>query len=90
MDSEQTRLESLAEAGINVMIGFWISFIANAIVLPLVGLPVSIGQNLLIGFFMTFVSVGRQYVIRRWAQAHLRTARVRLATYLRRLLNGNP
>ena len=90
MDSQQTRLESLAEAFINVLIGFWISFIANALILPLVGLPVSIGQNLLIGFFMTFVSVGRQYVIRRWAQAHLRTARVRLAGYVRRLLNGNP
>lgn len=86
--TEQTRLESLVEAFINVLIGFWISFIANAIVLPLVGLPVSIGQNLLIGFFMTFVSVGRQYIIRRWAQAHLRTARVKLAAYLRGVLNG--
>lgn len=85
-EDQQTRLESLAEAFINVLIGFWISFIANAIVLPLVGLPVSIGQNLMIGFFMTFVSVGRQYIIRRWAQAHLRTARDRLAYQLRRLL----
>lgn len=88
MDAQQTRLESLAEAFINVLIGFWISFIANAIVLPLVGLPVSISQNLMIGFFMTFVSVGRQYVIRRWAQAHLRTARTKIATYLRGVLNG--
>lgn len=88
MGAHQTRLESLAEAFINVLIGFWISFAANAIVLPLVGLPVSVGQNLMIGFFMTFVSVGRQYVIRRWAQAHLRTARDRLVHFVKGLLNG--
>ena len=80
---EQTKLESFVEAWINVFIGFWISFAANAIVLPLVGLPVSVGQNLMIGFFMTFVSVARQYVIRRWAQAHLRRWQQRIAAYLR-------
>lgn len=84
-DALQTRFESLAEAVINIAIGFWISFAANAVILPLVGLPVNIHQNLMIGFFMTFVSVARQYAIRRWAQVHLRRANVALAEWARRL-----
>jgi hypothetical protein len=88
MDHQQTRLESFVEAWINVFIGFWISFAANAIVLPMVGLPVSVHQNLMIGFFMTFVSVARSYMIRRWAQAHLRRLQESIVTYLRGALNG--
>lgn len=88
MDHQQTRIESFVEAWINVFIGFWISFVANAVVLPLVGLPVSISQNLMIGFFMTFVSVARQYVVRRWAQAHLRRWQQRIATHIRGVFNG--
>lgn len=83
----QSRLDSLVEALINVVIGYWISFIANAVVLPLVGLNVSIKQNLLIGFFMTFVSVGRSYFIRRWAQDRLTELRVRIVAKIKALLN---
>ena len=68
----QTRLESLVEAFINCVLGYWVSFMANAIILPLVGIPVTIKQNLMIGALMTVVSVARQYAIRRWAQVHLR------------------
>lgn len=68
---QQTKLESLIEAIINTIIGFCISFVANAVLLPLVGLPVTVTQNVLIGLGMTVVSVARQYVIRRWAQKHL-------------------
>ena len=81
--ARQTRIESLVEAFINILIGYWISFMANAIVLPLVGLPVSWKQNLMIGFFMTFVSVGRQYIIRRWAQDKLRTLNQRIVAKLK-------
>lgn len=81
--ARQTRMESLVEAFINILIGYWISFVANAIVLPLVGLPVSWKQNLMIGFFMTFVSVGRQYIIRRWAQDKLRSLNQRIVAKLK-------
>lgn len=70
---QQTKLESLIEAIINTIIGFCISFVANAVLLPLVGLPVTVSQNILIGLGMTVVSVARQFFIRRWAQYHLRT-----------------
>ena len=45
----QTRLESLVEAFINCVLGYWVSFMANAIILPMVGIPVTIKQNLMIG-----------------------------------------
>lgn len=67
----QTRVESLIEALINVIIGFFIQFTASAILLPLLGVPISMGQNFVLGIGMTVVSVARQYVIRRWAQKHL-------------------
>lgn len=80
----QTKLESLIEAFINVFIGFWISFCANAIVLPLVGLPVSVSQNILIGLALTIVSVARQYTIRRWAQKYLTATKVWIVKFLKK------
>jgi hypothetical protein len=85
-DHLQTRLESLIEAFINIAIGYWISFLANAIVLPLVGLNVTWRQNLMIGFFMTFVSVARQYGIRRWAQKYLRQFKLVVVAKIKGLL----
>lgn len=80
----QTRLESLVEAVINCVIGYGISFMANAILLPLVGLPVSIKQNLLIGAGMTVVSVARQYAIRRWVQVHLQRLHHNIVSWIER------
>ena len=79
----QTRLESLVEAFINVVLGYWISFMANAIILPMVGIPVTIKQNLMIGAGMTVVSVARQYAIRRWAQVHLRRLHTHIVNWIK-------
>lgn len=67
----QTRLESLLEAWVNVAIGFGINFTANMIVLPWFGFPVSSHQALGIGFAYTVISVARSYVVRRWFNAGL-------------------
>lgn len=85
--TRQTRLESLVEAMINIVIGYGISFAANAFILPLVGLPVTWKQNLMIGFFMTFVSVARQYAIRRWAQDKLRALNQRIVAKIKGTFN---
>ncbi len=61
----QTRLGSLIEAWINVAIGFTINFVANLLVLPMIGFNISIGQNLFIGILYTLISVARSYVVRR-------------------------
>ena len=80
----QTRLESLIEAILNCCIGFGISFLANAIVLPLVGLPVTIVQNVIIGLALTVVSVARQYALRRFCQAHLVRLKLWIVGFLRK------
>ena len=76
----QTRLGSFYEACINVLIGFWINFFANLVILPLVGFHISIGQNFYIGMLYTIVSVARSYVIRRWFNAKLQAAAKKLAS----------
>lgn len=68
----QTRLGSLYEALINVAIGYSISFVANLIVLNgVLGLNISLLQNLWIGAMFTAISVARTYVVRRWFNAKL-------------------
>lgn len=79
----QTRLESLVEAFINCIVGYCVSFAANAIILPMAGIPVTVKQNLLIGAGMTVVSVARQYAIRRWAQVHLRRLQVNIVKWIK-------
>lgn len=80
----QSRLESLIEAILNCMIGFGISFLANAVVLPLVGLPVTISQNVIIGLALTVVSVARQYALRRWCQKYLVSTKNWIVGFLRK------
>lgn len=75
----QTRLGSFIEACINVLIGFWINFFANLVILPLIGFHISVEQNLFIGVLYTIVSVARSYIIRRWFNARLHAAAERLA-----------
>jgi hypothetical protein len=75
----QTRLGSFIEAWINVAIGFTINFVANLVILPLIGFHISVGQNLFIGVLYTLISVARSYVIRRWFNARLHQTAQRLA-----------
>lgn len=75
----QTRLGSLIEAGINVLIGFAINMAANFVILPLVGFEITLAQNLFIGVLYTLVSVARSYIVRRWFNARLHRAAVRMA-----------
>lgn len=62
----QSRKGSLIESCINVVIGYGISFTANALVLPLFGFNISISQNLAIGAIFTVISIVRSYIIRRY------------------------
>lgn len=75
----QTRLGSFIEAWINVAIGFAINFVANLLILPMIGFHISISQNLFIGVLYTVISVARSYVIRRWFNARLHAAAQQLA-----------
>lgn len=75
----QTRLGSFIEAWINVAIGFTINFCANLFILPLIGFHISVGQNLFIGVLYTLISVARSYTIRRWFNARIHAAALKLA-----------
>ena len=75
----QTRLGSFIEACINVLIGFAINFVANLLILPLIGFHITAAQNLFIGVLYTIVSVARSYVIRRWFNARLHAAATAMA-----------
>jgi hypothetical protein len=75
----QTRLGSLIEACINVLIGFVINMGANFLILPLIGFHISMAQNLFIGVLYTLISVARSYAVRRWFNARIHIAAQRLA-----------
>lgn len=70
----QTRLQSLIEAWVNVMIGYWVAILSQLLIFPLFGIRVTLYDNLLIGGYFTLVSLLRGYVIRRWFNARLHRA----------------
>lgn len=75
----QTRLESLIESCINVVIGLAISVVANALIFPMFGFNPSGAQNVAISAIYTVISLTRQYVLRRWFNAKLHRAAQKLA-----------
>lgn len=75
----QTKLGSLIEAFMNVLIGFSINFTANMLIFPLFGFHITLGDNFVLGLLYTIISIVRSYVIRRWFNARLRDAAQRLA-----------
>lgn len=62
----QSRRASAAEALLNIIIGFWISVLANIWLLPLWGYQVSMSQGIEIGILFTLVSLVRSYALRRF------------------------
>jgi hypothetical protein len=63
---KQTRLGSLTEAAVNVVIGLAISMGANAVVFPLFGFRPQWRQNAMISVIYTGISLVRSYALRRW------------------------
>jgi len=61
----QTKLQSLLESCANVAIGYLVALMAQLIIFPLLGIAVSLSQNLTIGAFFTAVSIARSYCVRR-------------------------
>jgi hypothetical protein len=76
----QSRKGSFIEACINVLIGFWINFAANLLILPLIGFHITVGQNFFIGLLYTIISIARSYCIRRWFNRLIVRAAEKLAS----------
>ena len=75
----QSRLGSLIESAINTAIGFIVSFVAWPVAAWMTGIEYSSGQHWAVVAFFTVVSVARSYVIRRWFNARLHAAAMKMA-----------
>jgi hypothetical protein len=62
----QSRLHSLNESILNVVVGYFISMAAQLVIFPLYDIHISMDDNLKIGLWFTVVSIIRSYYIRRW------------------------
>ena len=62
----QTKKWSMIETLTNVGIGWFISFIANMLVLPLFGYNINLTDGVLISIIFTIISIVRGYLIRRF------------------------
>ncbi len=68
----QSRLESLVETVINVLLGFIIAFTSQVLIFPYFGINIPITTNLQLGLIFTFISIVRMYAIRRWFNSRLK------------------
>jgi hypothetical protein len=62
----QTKKISLIESVTNTIIGLVTSFLIQIIIYPLLDIPVSLGQNIIITFVFFLASILRGYLIRRF------------------------
>ena len=62
----QSKMDSLIETLTNVGIGWFMSFIANMLVLPLFGYNINLTDGVLISIIFTIISIIRGYMVRRW------------------------
>lgn len=78
---KQSRAMSLLETTLSTAAGFGISLAAQSTVLPLLGVTVSFTQNVAFAVVMTFVSIARQFGMRRLFEAlHIRIPMTAAAT----------
>lgn len=70
---KQSRFMSMLESIINIAVGFGISLAAQWFFLPLLGVSISLAQNIYFALIMTVISIARSYVLRRLFEAlHIR------------------
>ena len=75
----QTRLSAFIEALLNTVIGYIVALASQLLIFPMFGIYVSLETNLLLGAWFTMISIIRSYVIRRWFNARLHRAALKLA-----------
>ena len=72
----QTKLGSFYESAINVLIGAMVAITSQYLVF---GIEIPLSSHIGITCWFTAISVIRSYVIRRWFNARLRQAAIRLS-----------
>ena len=81
---QQSKIDSLIEALLSTFIGFVVSFTANLMLMPMLGIPVSLSQNFILTVAFTFVSVARSYLVRRFANKYLSQVRAKMVKFFRK------
>lgn len=71
---EQTKLGSLIESLMNIVIGYGVAILSQVVIFPWFDIHVPLKTNLWIGAWFTVISLVRSYIIRRWFNARLRSA----------------
>jgi len=69
---QQTRLDSLIESLVNILIGYGVALASQIIIFPFFGINVPLETNLWIGAWFTVISLVRSYVIRRWFNSRIK------------------
>lgn len=76
----QSRTHSFIESLVNVALGMIISMALQIVVFPAFGHAFTLAQNVGITIIFTVASIVRSYVVRRWFNAALHRAVVRVTT----------
>jgi hypothetical protein len=79
----QTKLESLTEVIINVIVGWIIGLLTQLLVFPIFDIHISFGDQFWISVVFTVVSIARSYMIRRWFNAGIHKV---VANFIRKLV----
>lgn len=76
----QTPRSAIIEAWFNIVIGFSINFVFNFVLIPMMteGGHMTVSSNFWGGWVFTTISIVRQYTIRRWFNAKIHAAALRL------------
>jgi len=75
----QTPRGAIIEAWMNIAIGFAVNYLANWLVLPMVGASFTAAENFWLGWVYTSISIVRQYAIRRYWNNFIHNTAQRLA-----------
>jgi hypothetical protein len=73
----QSKLGSLIESGVNILIGYFVALISQIVLFPFFDIYISLETNLYIGAWFTLISLIRSYIVRRWFNARIHWAIMR-------------
>lgn len=62
----QSKLQSLIESFINILIGYVTAILSQILIFPLFDINIPLQDDLLIGIYFTVISLIRSYLIRRF------------------------
>ena len=66
---KQSRLMSLVESVVNVIVGYGVAVVTQILIFPIFGLHTTLAQNLKMGAIFTIVSIIRSFALRRVFEA---------------------